>query len=245
MKSGPKPYTHIQEGVIDHNAQLIILFSPRAGCTIGYKMFFEHLGLLTANLHDRIELHKYRYTSFHKKNGSITKHLLNSYTVAKLVRNPYARAVSSFTFIIVEKLVDYFSLSFYDFLLILKTNAMKFIYKGKENAYISRHAMIQYDQDEEHYLNAIIKLEQAQSDLDEKINGPLNLHLRIDDKNSNHHSPRIPSTEKLMYEPITSFADQLPTSYKDAFYDDRIKLLVEELYGIDIEKYHYSFEESF
>src|SRR5205807_9409525 len=127
---------------------------------------------------------------FHQKNGKITEALLKSYKVFKLVRNPYARAVSSFLFILVDELTELYNISFNEYLTNLKTHKMRFIYKDKEHPYISRHAMIQYDLNEETYLTDIIKLEQAQRDLDLKINGPLNLNLQIDNKNSNHHINR-------------------------------------------------------
>jgi hypothetical protein len=248
MKDFSKPYTHLQEGVIDHKNKFIMLFTPRAGCTIGYQMIFEHLGIRQENiacLIDRKNLHKYRYDSFHQKNGKITEALLKSYRVFKLVRNPYARAVSSFLFIIVDQLTEFYGLSFHEYLTILKTHNMRFIYNGKEHPYISRHAMIQYDQNEETYLTDIIKLEQAQSDLDLKINGPLNLKLQIDNKNSNHHINRTVRGHNLMYAPINAFKDMIPISYKEAFYDETIKVLVDDIYGLDIQKYGYSFDENF
>lgn len=122
---------------------------------------------------------------------------------------------------------------------------MRFIYKGKESSYISKHAMIQYDENEESYITGIIKLESAQTDLDTKINGPLNLNLHIDNKKSNHHLKRTGHSQHLMYLPLHNIKDDLPISYKKAFYDETIKELVDEIYGIDIQKYNYSFEQDF
>ena len=81
-----KLYSHLQQGVIDHKNRLIMLFTPRAGCTIGYQMMFEHLGLLTKEHEDRKNLHKYRYVSFHQNNGKITQSLLKLYKVFKIVK---------------------------------------------------------------------------------------------------------------------------------------------------------------
>jgi hypothetical protein len=240
-----KPYTHLQQGVIDHKNKLIMLFTPRAGCTIGYQMMFEHLGLFTEEMYDRTRLHKYRYECFHKTHGMINDILLKSYKVFKLVRNPYARAVSSFLFIIVEKMTELYNLSFYDYLKILKEHNMRFVYQNKEYPYISNHAIIQYDTNEESYLKDIIKLEQAQDDLNAKINGPLQLNLQIANKKSNHHIQRTGQVRNLMYLPIHQFKDNIPLSYKQSFYDDTIKSLVDELYGIDIQKYGYSFDDDF
>jgi len=84
----------------DPDFPLVLLFTPKAGCTSLVKWFFFHAGKLEAATAHNKWVHRYRTEVFQRQPGyaAETRRLLQTHErpIVKLVRNPYERAVSSF-----------------------------------------------------------------------------------------------------------------------------------------------------
>ena len=159
---------------------LVLLFSPKAGCTSLTKWFFFQTGKLDAALAYNRWVHKYRTEVFQRQPGyaAETKRLLRTRErmIVKLVRNPYERAVSSFLQVVRNANLptqrrdremalvraareragkphgDALCLSFRDF---MRHVAAVGISIGKINSHIAQ----QYLPSEENYVSLYIKLE--------------------------------------------------------------------------------------
>ncbi len=159
---------------------LVLLFTPKAGCTSLVKWFFFHAGKLDAALVYGRWVHKYRTEVFQRQPGyaAETKRLLRTRerTIVKLVRNPYERTVSSFLQVVRNANLptqrrdremalvraareragkphgDALCLSFRDF---MRHVAAVGVSVGKINSHIAQ----QYLPSEEDYVSRYIKLE--------------------------------------------------------------------------------------
>lgn len=256
-----------EEGIIDEINKLILLWSPKCGCTTGINMMLNIMGfgnlLRNSTLIDkehRLRMHYiYKYISgFVDKN----KHLdSNKYFIFKIIRNPYSRIVSIFlhhakTFFLQKKETNYreeilYNLSFEDFLLILKKYNTKFIYNEENILRLTYVTRKQYIQNEEKYINKYVKLENLDKDIEE-VNKRLqnNRINRLDTKYYTewHHFDKNSSkvsdiTEEFMkdiaFKRFKEY-DGLNIDYKYFYCNDSIRNLVHEIYGEDIINYNYS-----
>lgn len=85
--------------LFDHNRQLVLMWSPKVGCTFLCKWFFAQMNLLDAALYYNNWVHRFRQDVYYRSEGyveNIHKVLNGDFTVIKVVRNPFARAVSSY-----------------------------------------------------------------------------------------------------------------------------------------------------
>lgn len=81
----------------DNKKKFILFLNPKAGCTVWTKMFFEHFGCLEEASSYSTWVHDYRAKVFKKRYPiSLIDILSPRYTKIKIVRNPYARVVSSY-----------------------------------------------------------------------------------------------------------------------------------------------------
>jgi hypothetical protein len=250
-----KRKSNIDKGIYD-GKNIIMLWTPKAGCTAAIKCMFEHMGILDDALEYDDFIHKYRTDKFYKKYGRTNDSLLKNKFCFKVVRNPYARAISSYFHLQDcylednnDKCESVCSLSFLDYLRILKNNNMRFVFDGVENIYATFHSMTQYDENEEEYLNCFIKIEKGEKEINEKINNILNANLRIHDKTSSHYNKR--TLDRIICYDISKKSlreineNGIPKKYKLFYNNNEAKKLAEELYCLDIEKYSYSFDEDF
>lgn len=85
--------------IIYPEKNLALMFSAKAGCTFAIKWFFHQMGILETASAYHPWVHRYRIEKLYRRSdyGLDLKRLLNNeFTVIKIVRNPYARAVSSY-----------------------------------------------------------------------------------------------------------------------------------------------------
>ena len=228
-------HNQLKLGIKDKKNNILMLWTPRAGCTLSIKMMFYHMGLLNKNSITK-EVHDYR-GKFYEKYGIVTPKDLQNYFVFKTIVNPYQRAVSCYT--VYSNVFP--SASFYQFLQIVNEGSI-----CKSQTLILEHIQPQYIQNEEKFIKAYIKLENGQKELDEKINRPLGLNLSIDNiLPVSHHTIRenVDSNQLFGYLSRNNFATY-PKYYKN-FYDETIKQLVDQIYHDDIVNYGYSFDDIF
>ena len=102
----PIPHDHLRELLLrdpvplySKEHDLALFWSAKSGCTFGVKWFLHHTDLLGGALEHSSWVHDYReqvLTSSRQFQENIACIAASSMGVVKLVRNPYARAVSSY-----------------------------------------------------------------------------------------------------------------------------------------------------
>lgn len=243
------PYYH-------KNFPLILFWSQRAGCTSFIKWFFYQIDLLETAIQYNPWVHYYEIQVFNKRPSyqmEILQELMKSEKdTIKLVRNPYHRAVSSFTIFIGtpehvwshmrqemrllfnqhNQMTEGFSFS--QFLQYLKLNP-QVIYDG--------HFSPQYIAGEEAYIKQYIYLENFEESI-----------RKLEEKYGLKHSPleQITQSAHHFQDKMTlqgNFADVRTTDPAfpkfpifptfESFYNEETKILVEEIYKMDFEKYSY------
>ena len=233
------------QGLIDENNKLILLWTPKAGCTTAVIMMLRHMNLLNEALKIHPFVHNYR-PKFYEKYGHVTlKHLLSKkYFVIKVIRNPYDRAVSSYLHILESwrRFID-IDMSFTAFLRLVrkKFNTPKIVGYVRTIALV--HGCRQYVKGEELYIRKYIKLENpvAIKQINKQLK--INLDITVNDKKlipHHHKHSDIESTKYLGDIQFSKLPTLLPKTYK-SFYNDTTKKLVEIIYGKDIQKYEYQF----
>ena len=232
---------HCRDAIIDEQHKAILIWTPKAGCTLGISIMFQHMGVFqTALTYKRKGLHGYRVDVHYRTTGFVdyNKHLLSKqYRVLKLIRNPYDRAVSQYLFCMrVENLTD----SFKEYLQILKQHSMSYVVHGKSHSLITKHSIVQYITNEEQYVTDYLHLETIQSDLqrvNQKYGWSLSIPLNVP---TGHHVPRDDTVaskiEYLGNTPFPRLPKKVPSSY-DCFYNSETSKLVEELYVDDFSHY--------
>lgn len=241
---------HNSKAIVDEKNKLIMMHTPRSGSTVAMKAFYEHLKLLKY-----IENIEYKYHSLNESVHSTKQcktlnnvHLNGNYFIFKIIRNPYARAVSMLTFI--KKMYSHVDvlqeLSLYDILKILDSNNGYFTFNSiSKNILLNlpEHFIQQYVKDEEKYINTYIKIENGQKELNTKINTPFKINIIIDNKTAKHHTKRIKLLKKTNIFLGKTPIKKISTFHKDykVFYNDEIKRLVDKIYIDDLKHYNYKF----
>ena len=221
------------DGIKDDKNKIIMLWSPRAACSVSMKMMFEHMGIENYKRYDWV--HDYRIKEFYKTYGRPNPSSLHKYFVFQVVVNPYQRAVSSFHHYCSSRLgIDYKDLTFYQYLVNILHNRL-------QSRSARFHCRPQLQESERRYVDFFFKIEKGQEELDKHVNEPLGLKLKIKDKTSSHHADRAEYLDFIGYRPFRDIG-RLPKSYR-CFYDDKIRRLVEHIYRKDITHLKYTFEE--
>lgn len=255
----------IQQGLTNRlpyyhsNFPLILFWSERAGCTSFIKWFFYQIDLLQTAVEYDPWVHYYEYHVFKSrpsyKNDVLLELLKAEKDTVKLVRNPYKRAVSSFTIFkmtpeyiwsqIRKEMGEMFNspeqkdtgFSFCQFLQYLKHNINK-INDG--------HFAPQYFMGEETYIKQYIYLENFEESIRELERKYRLKHSPLEELTQSGHHLK----DKMIVE--GSFADVRWTDSRfpefpffptfESFYNEETKMLVEEIYKKDFEKYSYPME---
>lgn len=238
--------------ILDEKHKLILVFTPRAGCTLACSIFFQHMEVYQ-NIPNKLRemynnpengplfLHKYRVT--HRPVCTQNKFKNSKYTKIKFVRNPYYRAVSSYLFSM-HRFPNIRKMSFLDFLQELKPGSIL-----PKNA--SSHSKLQFDNITEEYIDHIVKIENLESDLteiDQKYKTKLLLayqKLNSDDITVSHKSNKNNEIKNfignLSYDELISRFGNPIANYK-YYYNQDSKALVENIYIQDIQEYGYDFD---
>lgn len=230
--------------LIIHNGRksdlkFLIGWSPKAGCTIICKIFFEYMDELEKALQYSPWIHDYRQKYYYEKYGRVkSSHIFsNNYTKIKFVRNPYSRAVSSYIHVMKTPLIKTFNnqdMSFYSFLLNIKNNT--YSSNSHYNLQITKIELSNVC----NTLFRIIKIENLEKEIN-SLNKQFNLKLNCD-FTSDHHINKLNNINiNAGYVRFSQFKENIP-NYKN-FYDKKIQDLVYEIYKPDIVKYNYTFKE--
>jgi hypothetical protein len=236
------------------------LWTPKAGCTSLIKWFFFQIGVLDAALALHAFVHVYREQVFMKREGyfleGLELMLAGEVPVIKLVRDPYARAVSSFAQVL--KLHDHpkidwprklrrrildrlgeaapeSALSFHQFL-----RGVEAI--GVASAKLNRHVGQQYYKGEEHIRSRAVRLENFTPEIAalEKEFG-LKPALLEDLTASEHHRRKVAAVPGSLAGRMATAADFPPaaTPSYDAFYDEETRCLAARVFAADFSAYDY------
>jgi hypothetical protein len=222
----------------------IIDWSPKAGCTVITKIWFDYMNVLeealeTEVVHNRrlIKGWVHDFTpTFKKRFGKVTSDELKSdnFIKIKYVRNPYDRAVSSYIHcckhpeILLGKHKDK-NPTFKDFLNLIVTNKIHDDHYEIQNSFPE----IKYDE--------IIKIENLESET-KRLNEKYDIKLKCD-FNSSHHVKKKNKIDNFFNIPVSDVKKylhknkELPTY--DSFYNDETKEIVYQIYKTDIERFNY------
>ncbi|MDT9027452.1 sulfotransferase family 2 domain-containing protein [Rossellomorea yichunensis] len=225
---------------------LIFFWSPKSGCTSIIKWFFFQNGLLQKATNYNPWIHYFRMEVYQKQNGYRTElknELLNGKKdTYKLVRNPYARAVSSFLATVYNEAImkgvapninD--GLSFKQFLYQVKKI-------GVSRDLINMHIAQQYGEGEELIVQNYLKIEDFERSIRniESKYGLIQSNLSDIIKSPHHLSSKM--TNKGLFADViitkSSSIEALPMY--DSFYDKETKDLVRELFKKDFDAYGYN-----
>ena len=209
-----------------------VIWSPKAACTHVKKMFFYHENLLDEAIKFNPWIHEYHYKIFKKRQKNFKD---NDVRYIQFTVSPYRRAVSSYVhlikYIIPEKknTQNLKNISFYDFLILIKNNCLE------KNEHYKLQTFHNYKNLDIEYF----KMEEIEDNyklLKDKYN------LNYKHFSSNHYIKKTDFKEFCGYTNYNDLVGKIPKHYK-YFYNDKIRELVEEIYGIDIKNFNYTWEE--
>lgn len=237
----------------DPERKIALLWSAKSGSYSITKWFFFQMGLLEqAEAHARF-VHKYRtevYYNLPFYKEQLADVVKDDYTILKLIRNPYTRAVSSYVHAIRHRYIDkpvarYLKrkvdvenkFSFEEFLLYLS-----------EACYIKRcniHHQQQYSPLEQNRfleVNYMIHLENIEEDL-RRVEADLDLPAYEFEPSSKspHHTTRYETKKFCGKTRFTRDAlmNGANVPHFQAFYNERLKTMVEKIYSADFENYDF------
>jgi len=248
------------------NRKIIMDWSPKAACSVMVAMFFDSMGIRQGINYTGF-VHLYREKVFYHKYGLVTIEELRdtSWYKFKVVRNPYARMVSSYM-----QVMSYTSLKgkFFQHNQNIEHNAtfeqFVSIYRdewfGKHRNFflpgidhVDRQALdIEWEAYINHdkIFNHIVRLEHFNTDI-KKVNRDTGMNYTLgnyhDDHNAAHNNPG-PTTISYGKLPFSSFIKSskvdskavYPSSY-EVFYDPALRDVVENLFERDLILYGYTY----
>ncbi len=243
-----------------HSMPMVFLWTPKAGCTSLVKWFFFQIGELDTALSYNPFVHRYRHEVFVKRDGYFLEGLdlilADEAPVIKLVRDPYARAVSSFAQLLklqsvttgrwtrelragilreLNETAPPGSLSFRQFL-----RGVAAI--GPASPKLNRHVAQQYQEGEEQLCDRLIRLENFDAEITgiEREFGLKSSPLAAL-TDSRHHRRKVPAPAGSLADRIVSSADfpEAATPSYDAFYSDETRRLAAAVYAADFSAYGY------
>jgi hypothetical protein len=217
----------------DDKNKICITFTPRGGCSISFKCYLVLICKLEEGEKYNDFIHCYRCDIFDSnlKHHNIEYLIEQKYTFIKFIMNPYIRAVS------VYLAQTSHNLSFKNYLKQLVNNEIDYF---NENDKFHYHQ--QYIEGEEKIITKYIKINENEKYTIKLANGE-DYILDVNKYTSQHHT--IKFDIKYFVGDIQKDKIQknnlIPKSYK-YFYDDEIKILVEQFYKKDIEMYNFTFD---
>jgi hypothetical protein len=210
--------------LISEEKKLVVLWTPKAGCTTAKNIFYNYLGLPLPD--NRFRVNSQEYIKLHNKQTNKLPKNLQDFIVIQFCRNPYDRAVSSFLTHIMHQSGKNKNLekceinypNFKDFLLALKNNKISC-------KHCNRHSVKQFMTDK---VNNFIKIENLDQDL-ARVNDLYNLNFKNISFENHSHRKKI---EKK----------SLPASYNkpyESYLDSTTIPSINEIYQKDIEYFKY------
>lgn len=223
--------------LIDHKNKLIMGWTPKAGCTTSVMMFFEHMGLLEESLKIDGWSHTYREQIFKHQYPCYKENLFEpSYRLFKVVRCPYARAVSSFIHSSKFGLCPA-GLSF--------TSFLQWVKEEKHIEESASHYLPQITgfEDVEKGQYRIIKIEQFEQDvlkMNKEWGCSFNPYQKI--IQSDHYIEKnVALTGNYSKVPFPELP--VPFPRYSFFYGDKEQIAVQRYYDLDLLYYGYKFED--
>lgn len=224
---------------------IILIWKPRAGCSIVNMMYYEELNILKKihKLYNQLpkkplSIPVHWYYSIHKKNmAEKERNIFNNKNIkyVQFTVNPYQRAVSSYIFFC--KYGHGYSknlkknINFEEFLFNILNNKI-----GNSAHHTSQ--IFYLDKDIKYY-----KLEYFKDNIDD-FNKDYNLNFRIPTYKTGHETKKKIYLSRIFVgnTKYSDIKDNIPNDYSN-FYNDKIRKLVEKIYGEDISKLNYNWDE--
>ena len=225
------------------NKNLVIIWTPRAACTNVITMYFQEIGLLDKikslyyKQKNQISLPVHWYYGQHKKNMLKFEKNIFSNVNTKYIQftvNPYRRVVSSYIFMMKyghgykKPITD---LTFEEF--ITKIINKKIGDNGHHSSQIFfKNKKIEY-----------FKMEKIKNNID-ILNKKYSLNFKIPIKKTKHLTKKTKYDIKKFVGNIkySKIKNNIPYNYS-YFYNDLIRKNVEKIYGEDIEKLNYTWQD--
>ena len=225
--------------LIDRKNKIIMGWSPKAGSAVACKMFFEHMGLLQEALEYGDFAHNYREKIFYSKFGRSTIEELHNpnYLKFKVIRNPYARIISTFLhtqFLKIRRQPAGKDESFFEFIIRKDRDISETVHLVPQKG--------SYESKETFHL---IRLENFVEEI-EKLNAKFNTKFNPHHV-SRHHVTKTTKSHgfvgKTKYSQLVEKNVIPPRTSPpyDNFYNEEIKDMVYEMYKKDIDFYEYDF----
>lgn len=232
---------------LDH--RLVLFFSAKSGCTFAIKWFLQQTNMLDAATYYHPWVHNYRRDVLYESEGharGIREFFRHELRIVKVVRNPYARAASSYVHANLTGYADkdvsrflrrrlsktsrFSFLEFVEYLHSIDVRSAN-VHHRTQTHRAERAGLI-----EPHF---VIRLESSMEELPkaEKALGLPNLDLNTL-RSSVHNTHRSDSDAFCGQEPLVFDSDS-PIPPTSAFYDSGLKQAVAEIYGEDFRRFGY------
>jgi hypothetical protein len=209
------------------------LLLHHGGCSISFKCYLDLIGKLEEGEKYNNFIHCYRCDMFDSslKYHNIEYLIEQKYTFIKFIMNPYIRSVS------VYLAQSSHNLSFRNYLKQLVNNEIDYF---NDNDKFHYHQ--QYIEGEEKIITKYIKINENEKYTIKLANGE-DYILDVNKYSSQHHHKKqdIKYFVGDIQKNEIKNNNLIPKSYK-YFYDDEIKMLVEQFYKKDIEMYNFTFD---
>jgi hypothetical protein len=234
--------------IVSEAHNILFGITPKAGCTMATKIFFNHIGRLDEALSYHSWIHRYRQKYIAEHPTSFAHLRSDSMLKLKFIRNPYTRAVSSYIHAMKhpyekERIESFFDIG--DFRAISFLQFIEYL-ESLPIAYCNGHHALQWVPGEGQLFkyDFLVRIEHLEEDL--KVAADKGgVTLKIEDAllSSSHHLKKNTSTEFVGRTPFLDLSSghekltEIP-SY-GAFYDDETRQRIEKVYQRDFRVYPY------
>ncbi|MBR8827189.1 MAG: sulfotransferase family 2 domain-containing protein [Gomphosphaeria aponina SAG 52.96 = DSM 107014] len=229
--------------------KLGLFWSAKGGCTFAVKWYFYQIGLLETALEYHKWIHNYRQYYYQQENyQNELKEILNPETqTIKVVRNPYNRVVSSYIHVIKynyedQRIMKFLgrdvnkqaTFSFREFIAYLESISLRSanehhrlqVHLSEELGLVKPKYVVKLEKSFEELRQIEVELGLKESDLEALVE-------------SKHHTKREENDDEFCGDKWFERKHNVTVPSAKNFYDDELKVRVEKLYGVDLERYNY------